>query len=181
MVDTIWLIYLGASPFVLGILIAYKLGGPLEAYYRIARIPYFAMTVFGPDGSEGFQLVRSELIRRQSPPMFSINGKTRQIDESNHAYHHGRPKYYFNYDDMTSIPISLPILKWNSHKINPSLIDAAWNDKFLEDLAKIGAKVPPLVTLLIVVLAISLIAAVVGVASTYYSHNAFCAVNPRAC
>jgi len=178
MVELIWLVYLGASPFILAALIIWYLGGLQEAYYRLARIPYFAFVVFGPDGSEGFTLARYEIIKRHSPPSFSYNGKMREIDDANHGYHHGRPKWFFNYDDMHA----LPILHWNDkHKINPSMLDSAWNDKFLEDLAKIGAKVPPLVTLLIVVLAVSLFAVVIGVASTYYSHNAFCAVNPRAC
>lgn len=178
MVETIWLIYLGISPFVLGLLITYKLGGPQEAYYRIARIPYFAFTVFGPDGSESFALARYELIKRNSPASFSYNGKMREIDDSNHGYHHGRPKWFYNYDDMHA----LPILHWNDKaKINPSMIDAAWNDKFLEDLAKIGAKVPPLVTLLIVILGVALIAAVLGIASIYYSHDAFCALKPGSC
>jgi len=179
MVDTIWLIYLGASPFVLATLIIYKLGGPLEAYYRIARIPYFAMTVFGPDGTEGFALLRYELINRKgSPPSFSYNGKMREIDDSNHGYHHGRPKWFYNYDDMHA----LPILHWNDkHKINPALIDAAWNDKFLEELMRLGQKVPPLVALLIAVLGVALAAAVFGLVSTYFAHDALCTLKPASC
>jgi hypothetical protein len=178
MVETIWLVYLGVSPFILATLIIYKLGGPLEAYYRLSRIPYFAMVVFGPDGSEGFALLRYELIQKRSPPSFSYNGKMREIDDANHGYHHGRPKWYFNYDDFHA----LPILHWNEKKrIDPSHLDAAWNDKFLEELARLGQKVPPLVTLLIIILAVSLVASIIGIASIYYSHNAYCAIAPRNC
>jgi len=178
MVDTIWLVYLGVSPFILAILIIWHLGGAQEAYYRIARIPYFAMTVFGPDGSESFALLRYELIQRRSPPSFSYHGKMREIDDTNHGYHHGRPKWFFNYDDFHA----LPILHWNEKKrIDPSHLDAAWNDKFLEELARLGQKVPPLVTLLIIILVVSLIASVIGIASIYYSHDAYCALKPVNC
>ena len=178
MVDTIWLIYLGVSPFILATVIVWYLGGAKEAYYRLARIPYFAMVVFGPDGSEGFTILRYELIKRHSPPSFSYNGKTREVDDTNRGYHHGRPKWFFNYDDMHA----LPILHWNDKKkIDPALIDAAWNNKFLEDLAKLGQKVPPLITLLIVILAVSLIASIIGIASIYYSHDTYCALKPVNC
>src|SRR5437660_4316490 len=130
MVETIWLVYLGISPFVLTTLIVYKLGGPREAYYRLARIPYFAMTVFMPDGSEVFAVLPYSLIQRRSPAAFSYNGKMRQIDDRNMGRHNGRPKWFYNYDDMTA----LPIMHWNEgNKIDPSLIDGAWNNKFLED------------------------------------------------
>ncbi len=155
MVDTIWLVYLGVSPFILAIVIIWHLGGAQEAYYRIARIPYFAMVVFGPDGSEDFTILRYELIKRHSPPSFSYNG-----------------------DDFHA----LPILHWNEKKrIDPSHLDAAWNDKFLEELARLGQKVPPLVTLLIIILVVSLIASVIGIASIYYSHDAYCALKPVNC
>jgi hypothetical protein len=178
MVDTIWLLYLGISPFVLATLIIYKLGGPREAYFRLSRIPYFAITVFLPDGSEVFEVLRYSLIQRHSPAMFSFNGKMRQIDDKNMGRHNGRPKWFFNWDDMTA----LPIMHWNGgNKIDPSLIDGAWNNKFLEDLSRLGQKGSPLLSLLIVIMVIATIALVIGAVSTYYSHDALCAIKPGKC
>src|SRR2546429_5167290 len=178
MVDTIWLVYLGASPFVLAILIIAKLGGPLEAYYRLSRIPYFAMTVFMPDGSEAFAVLRWTLIQKHSPPSFSYNGKMRQIDNKNMGRHHGRPKWFYNYDDLTA----LPILHWNEgNKIDPSLIDGAWNNKFLEDVSRLGQKSSPLLALLFIVLSAAVLALVIAGVSTYFSHDVLCAVKPASC
>ena len=178
MVDTIWLVYLGASPFVLAILIIAKLGGPREAYFRLSRIPYFAITVFMPDGSELFEVLRWSLIQRHSPASFSYNGKMRQIDDKNVGRHHGRPKWFFNWDDMAA----LPILHWNDgNKIDPALIDGAWNNKFLEDLSRLGQKGSPLLPLIFIILVVALIALVASGAGAYFSHDALCAVKPTSC
>jgi hypothetical protein len=178
MVDTIWLVYLGASPFILAILIIAKLGGPREAYYRLSRIPYFGMTVFMPDGSELFEVLRYSLIQKHSPASFSYNGKMRQIDDKNMGRHNGRPKWFFNWDDMAA----LPIMHWNEgNKIDPSLIDGAWNNKFLEDLSRLGQKASPLFALLFVVLVVGVIALVIGAVSVYYNHDVLCAIKPGSC
>lgn len=178
MVDTIWLVYLGMSPFVLLTLIVYKLGGPREAKFRIFGTIYFAMTVFMPDGSESFQVLPYNLIQRHSPPSFSYNGKMRYIDNKNMGRHNGRPKWFYNWDDSTP----LPIMHWNDgSKIDASLIDGAWNNKFLEDLSRLGQKGSPLMGLLIIILIVAAIALVIGAVSTYYSHDALCAIKPVNC
>ena len=178
MVDPIFLVYLGISPFIFIILLVYKLGGPQEAYYRIFRIPYFAMTVFMPDGSEAFAVLPYRLIQRHSPASFSYNGKMRQIDDRNMGRHNGRPKWFYNWDDMTA----LPVMHWNDgNKIDPSLLDAAWNNKFLEDLSRLGQKNSPLLMILTVIIVIAVVALMIGAVSAYYSHSVLCAVKPGSC
>jgi hypothetical protein len=178
MVDTIWLIYLGISPFILGILIVYKLGGPREAKFRIFGIAYFAMTVFMPDGSEVFQILPYNLIQRHSPPSFSYNGKMRYIDNRNMGRHRGRPKWFYNWDDSTP----LPIMHWNDGtKIDASLIDGAWNNKFLEDLSRLGQKGSPMFALLVVIVVVAVLALVVSGITAYFSHDVLCAIKPGSC
>lgn len=110
--------------------------------------------------------------------MFSFNGKMRGIDDRNMGRHHGRPKWYFNWDDL----VPLPIMHWHDgSKIDPADIDAAWDNKFLEDMARLGEKKSPLVALLMVVLVVAAISLVIGIAGIYYSHDSLCALKPVSC
>ena len=174
--DQIILFYLGIFPPAIFLLIWRRLGGWPEAWYRIKRIPYFVQVVFGPDGTPDRYVHAQSIIRRHSPPMFEFSGKLWGVDEENQARDTGRPCYYYNFDDLSPIPI----LHWKKGtKIDPALVRAAFKNDTIERMHVLGQKHSRSPWLLVGLAIVVLV--VVAVIGAYYSYNTFCAVTPEKC
>lgn len=154
-----------------------KLGGWPEAWYRIRRTPYFTQHVYQPDRTEYRYVRKMEIILRDNPPRFAAGGKDWSWMDSRVGRDTGRPSIYYNHDDTEPIPI----FDWKKpeDKLDPKLIQSAYENDAIERVHKIGLRGTPGWVWIIV--AAVLIAVVITIVGAYLSWNTFCAVTPAKC
>jgi hypothetical protein len=169
--------YAGLIPIVLFAIIWRKLGGWPEAWWRIRRKHYFLAHVFDASGEDNRYPILMSAIEHKSQAGFDLNGKRRLVDEDDMARDTGRPSLYYNYDDMRPIPI----FRWEKggKKWDPSLVGAAYENKSIEDMHRIGGRRMSQFQLIVLVLLVVIF--LVAAAGVYFAYNDYCALTPARC
>lgn len=176
MVD-VFAIYLFSSPFLIFLYIWRKLGGWPEAYWRIRRIPYFCVHIFDAGGQDNRYVLPMSEIQHKSEAGFDLNGKRRLTSEEDMGHDTGRPAWWYNYNEMRPIPM----FSWmkGGKQWDASLVGAAYENRSIEDMHRIGRRgVPGLWLFVIALLVLVLIVAAAGV---YFAYNNYCAIEPARC
>jgi hypothetical protein len=166
-----------------GMRIWHALGGWPEAWYRIAKTPYFVAWFVDPSKEPHREIYKFDDITEDSPAGFDRKGGGRYfIDEKGPAglASNGRLAMIYKWDE--SEPVPLLDFKKGKDGWDPMVVKKGFMTKIAKDMHRVGEEPPSKLSgrnfTIVLVLAIVV---TLGLVAAYYSYNTYCALAPARC